>query len=51
MTAAFPTEPIRVSGGVNRVRFRADSGFTVMTARLRNAEGEVIGQAEYTVTE
>lgn len=34
------TEAFRVTGGVNRVRFRAESGFTVMTARIRNAEGE-----------
>ncbi len=40
MTAAPPSEPFRVTGGVNRVRFRAESGFTVMSARLRNAEGE-----------
>lgn len=40
MTAAPPTEPFRVTGGVNRVRYRAESGFTVMTARLRNSEGE-----------
>ncbi|GMA15011.1 ATP-dependent RecD-like DNA helicase [Deinococcus metallilatus] len=40
MTAAPPTEPFRVTGGVNKVRFRAESGFTVMTARLRNSEGE-----------
>ncbi|WP_288431948.1 ATP-dependent RecD-like DNA helicase [uncultured Deinococcus sp.] len=40
MTVASPTEPFRVSGGVNKVRFRADSGFTVMTARIRNDEGE-----------
>jgi exodeoxyribonuclease V alpha subunit len=37
---APPTEPFRVSGGVNRVRYRAESGFTVLTARLTNAEGE-----------
>lgn len=40
MPAAPAPEPIRVTGGVNRVRFRAESGFTVMTARLRNLEGE-----------
>ncbi|WP_119673342.1 ATP-dependent RecD-like DNA helicase [Deinococcus sp. RM] len=40
MSAAVPTEAFRVTGGVNKVRFRADSGFTVMTARIRNAEGE-----------
>ncbi|MFC3832515.1 MULTISPECIES: ATP-dependent RecD-like DNA helicase [Deinococcus] len=38
--AAPPTEPLRVSGGVNRVRFRSDTGFTVMTAKIRNADGE-----------
>ncbi|TDE87616.1 ATP-dependent RecD-like DNA helicase [Deinococcus sp. S9] len=40
MSAGLPTEPFRVTGGVNKVRFRAESGFTVMSARLRNAEGE-----------
>ncbi|MDL2344680.1 ATP-dependent RecD-like DNA helicase [Deinococcus sp. MIMF12] len=40
MTAQPPTEPFRVTGGVNKVRFRSDTGFTVMTARLRNSEGE-----------
>ncbi|GGM14009.1 SF1B family DNA helicase RecD2 [Deinococcus aerophilus] len=37
---APPTESFHVSGGVNRVRYRAESGFTVMTARITNAEGE-----------
>ncbi|MCD0177199.1 ATP-dependent RecD-like DNA helicase, partial [Deinococcus sp. 14RED07] len=40
MSFSSPAETFRVSGGVNRVRFRADSGFTVMTARIRNEEGE-----------
>ncbi|WP_221088094.1 SF1B family DNA helicase RecD2 [Deinococcus aquaedulcis] len=40
MSAAPPTEAFRVSGGVNKVRFRAESGFTVMSARIRNTEGE-----------
>ncbi|MFW8626937.1 ATP-dependent RecD-like DNA helicase [Deinococcus sp. ME38] len=40
MSFSPPAETFRVSGGVNRVRFRADSGFTVMTARIRNADGE-----------
>ena len=29
-----------VKGSVNRVRFRAESGFTVALATLKNAEGE-----------
>ncbi|PNY80778.1 ATP-dependent RecD-like DNA helicase [Deinococcus koreensis] len=40
MPAAPTTEPLRVSGGVNKVRFRSESGFTVMTARIRNTDGE-----------
>lgn len=40
MSHALPTEPLRVSGGVNRVRFRSDTGFTVMSARITNADGE-----------
>lgn len=40
MPSAPPAEAFRVSGGVNKVRFRAESGFTVMSARLRNDEGE-----------
>ncbi|MFC4637389.1 ATP-dependent RecD-like DNA helicase [Deinococcus hohokamensis] len=40
MSHALPTEPFRVTGGVNKVRFRSDTGFTVMTARIRNSEGE-----------
>lgn len=35
-----PAEAFRVTGGVNRVRYRAESGFTVMTARIVNDEGE-----------
>ncbi|GGJ61480.1 SF1B family DNA helicase RecD2 [Deinococcus aquiradiocola] len=31
---------IDVKGSINRVRFRAESGFTVALAHLRNAEGE-----------
>ncbi|MHA0033747.1 SF1B family DNA helicase RecD2 [Deinococcus sp. PESE-13] len=40
MSAALPAEPFRVSGGVNKVRFRSDTGFTVMSATLRNEQGE-----------
>ncbi|MFC4426010.1 ATP-dependent RecD-like DNA helicase [Deinococcus navajonensis] len=40
MSHALPTEPFRVTGGVNKVRFRSDTGFTVMTARIRNSDGE-----------
>ena len=40
MPAAPTAEPFRVTGGVNKVRYRADSGFTVMSATLRNTEGE-----------
>ncbi|AXG98114.1 ATP-dependent RecD-like DNA helicase [Deinococcus wulumuqiensis] len=40
MSAALPAEPFRVSGGVNKVRFRSDTGFTVMSATLRNDQGE-----------
>ncbi len=40
MSFELPREPFRVTGGVNKVRFRAESGFTVMTARIRNPEGE-----------
>ncbi|MFC4455753.1 ATP-dependent RecD-like DNA helicase [Deinococcus sonorensis] len=31
---------LRVTGSVNKVRFRAESGFTVALARLKNEEGE-----------
>ena len=40
MSPPLPQQTYRVSGGVNKVRFRAESGFTVMTARLKNEEGE-----------
>lgn len=35
-----PIPTIRVTGSVGKVRFRADSGFTVMSATIRNTEGE-----------
>ncbi|WP_414656608.1 ATP-dependent RecD-like DNA helicase [Deinococcus sp. VB343] len=38
--SALPQESLRVSGSVNKVRFRSDTGFTVMSATLRNEEGE-----------
>jgi exodeoxyribonuclease V alpha subunit len=38
MTPALET--MRVTGSVNRVRFRSDTGFTVMTATIRNTDGE-----------
>ena len=31
---------LHVTGSVNKVRFRADSGFTVALARLKNDDGE-----------
>ncbi|AZI41649.1 ATP-dependent RecD-like DNA helicase [Deinococcus psychrotolerans] len=48
MNAADPTQQhltpqaqhLRVSGSVNKVRYRADSGFTVLSATLKNEEGE-----------
>lgn len=40
MSPAPHPQTYRVTGGVNKVRFRAESGFTVMTARLKNEEGE-----------
>ncbi|WP_027460935.1 SF1B family DNA helicase RecD2 [Deinococcus murrayi] len=40
MSAGLPTQSFRVTGRVGRVRFRAETGFTVLTAVLRNAEGE-----------
>lgn len=38
--SALPPEPLKVSGSVNKVRFRSDTGFTVMSATLRNEDGE-----------
>jgi exodeoxyribonuclease V alpha subunit len=35
-----PALHLEVKGSIDRVRFRADSGFTVALARLKNAEGE-----------
>ncbi|WP_293912666.1 ATP-dependent RecD-like DNA helicase, partial [Deinococcus sp.] len=50
MNAASPLAPIaavqdgpqrlRVTGSVNKVRFRAESGFTVMSATLKNEDGQ-----------
>ncbi len=34
------SQQLRVSGAVNRVRFRAESGFTVLSATLKNSEGQ-----------
>ncbi len=41
-SADFTSQPqlLRVSGSVNKVRYRADSGFTVLSATLKNEEGE-----------
>ena len=36
----FVPQPLEVSGSVNKVRYRAESGFTVLSATLKNAEGE-----------
>lgn len=40
MVDAVPAHSFRVSGGVNKIRFRADSGFTVMSASIKNDEAE-----------
>lgn len=40
MSDTLPTQSFRVSGGVHKVRFRADSGFTVMSASIKNDEAE-----------
>ncbi len=36
----FTPQHLRVSGSVNKVRYRAESGFTVLSATLKNEEGE-----------
>ena len=36
----FVPQQLEVSGSVNKVRYRAESGFTVLSATLKNAEGE-----------
>lgn len=40
MTADFPTEPFDIQGAVQRVRFRAESGFTVLTAQITGPYGQ-----------
>ncbi|MCY1702649.1 SF1B family DNA helicase RecD2 [Deinococcus sp. SL84] len=40
MTADLPTEPFDIQGAVQRVRFRAESGFTVLTAQITGPYGE-----------